>query len=182
MKMLLIIFLIPLLSFGCKVSKNLNNELGDEKINRLKRLSSFLIANDDKTYNFDYNKINLPIGYDTMSKFREFDLTIDDKDLDSIYNKYFLYGKMLDSLLIYQGEHKVSYSELIKYLGKPTSFGTMRYEFVTNLHYRFNTTYSPKCSDLDTFKYLHYQNCALLDFKINNNGYLNNVNKTFFNP
>ena len=84
--------------FACKSSRQTSNKMELDKIIRLKKLSTYLFKQEDKTYTLDYSKIELPIGYDTLVWT---DISGEKwSGKDSIYNQYLIYRKMLDSLLI----------------------------------------------------------------------------------
>ena len=178
----MLIFLIPLVYCGCTVPKIFYNEVEADKISKIKRLSSFLMIKDDKTFNLTYSMIKLPLRYDTITWTNVINGSFKGSELDSLHNKYLLYGKMLDSLLIYKGENKVKSEELVKYFGKPTELGTDKDRHITDLFYKFNTLDSPKCSDLDNFEHLQYRNCALLHFEIDNQGCLSKIHQGLFTP
>ena len=164
--------------FACKSPKQTSNKIELDKISRLKKLSTYIIKQEDKTYTLDYSKIELPIGYDTIVW-----IIANEKwsGKDSTHNKNYTYRKMLDSLLIYKGENVINYQEIIKYYGAPTSFATNKGKYVTGLIYRFNPFNNPKCAKIKHGR-LDTTGCGVLFFEINQNGDLGKINSILLYP
>lgn len=178
-----IVWLIGLLSvfFSCRLQHSKIKKNQDCKEHLLQQLEKFSmlvsIHEGSKAYDFDYEKIPVPIGYDTIVWNTEVGKTM---GLDSIHTQYMVFGKMLKQLVSNVDSCKLTREDIVQSIGTPSNVTTLAYP---EIFYHFNTLNHPDCyADDIKAEVLRFSSCSFLSFRFDKENKLQSVGTMFFQP
>ena len=132
---------------------------------------------DSQTYNFDYEKVSVPVGYDTIVWNTEVGETI---GLDSVHTQYMVFGNRLKQLVSDVDSCNLTREDIFQLIGTPSNVTSLAYP---EIFYYFNTLNHPDCYKEDIkAEVLRFSSCSFLSFQFDENDRLKSIGTMFFQP
>jgi len=173
------LIIISLFLFSCNGNKRVTKiqrpfDCKQNNLEKLKSLSNYLVPSKEGVYDFDFERIKLPAGYDTL----EWDTQIGIRSrLDSMATLYMIYSDSLWTISKTSCVNLMTTDEILEFYGKPTDIHPPN-DYI----YFFNTKSFPSCYEFKKEDLIQYANCSMITFFFDSENRLKSIGTYFFNP
>lgn len=174
MRGLILIVLFFLISCSSSKKRKITS-CKNEAFKKLQEASKVLSPLENRMYNLNFEVIDLPLEYDTMTWVNNFGKKIE-YSLNSKKDIY--YSRLLESVVSTNCNPAIKKEDVLKYYGKPSRDNA----YIKTFTYCFNTKAKPDCYDSNEKGILRYKGCSELYFIFDNNDILTKIETSMFHP